>query len=178
MANLHQLLQTMIDKGASDLHITTGSPPQLRIDGQLVPMNLPPLSAAETKQICYSILTDVQKHKFEENDELDLSFGIKGLSRFRANVVTRERPSFSTHRRSTPTRTNGSSWRLSTASVARPHWRSPRTSATCQSARTRAPTVVPVARRVRPLRQRRFGRWLPQCWEWTVSDCRRPCWPR
>ncbi|MHB8174325.1 MAG: type IV pilus twitching motility protein PilT [Nitrospirota bacterium] len=86
MANLHQLLQTMIDKGASDLHITTGSPPQLRIDGQLVPMNLPPLSAAETKQICYSILTDVQKHKFEENDELDLSFGIKGLSRFRANV--------------------------------------------------------------------------------------------
>ncbi len=86
MANLHQLLQTMIDKGASDLHITTGSPPQLRIDGQLVPMNLPPLSAAETKQICYSILTDVQKHRFEENDELDLSFGIKGLSRFRANV--------------------------------------------------------------------------------------------
>ncbi len=86
MANLHQLLQTMIDKGASDLHITTGTPPQLRIDGQLVPMNLPPLSAAETKQLCYSILTDVQKHKFEENDELDLSFGIKGLSRFRANV--------------------------------------------------------------------------------------------
>ncbi len=86
MANLHQLLQTMIDKGASDLHITTGSPPQLRIDGQLVPMNLPPLSAAETKQICYSILTDVQKHRFEEDDELDLSFGIKGLSRFRANV--------------------------------------------------------------------------------------------
>jgi twitching motility protein PilT len=86
MANLHQLLQTMIDKGASDLHITTGSPPQLRVDGKLVPMNLPPLSATETKQICYSVLTDVQKHKFEENDELDLSFGIKGLSRFRANI--------------------------------------------------------------------------------------------
>jgi len=76
----------MIDKGASDLHITTGSPPQLRVDGKLVPMNLPPLSATETKQLCYSVLTDVQKHKFEENDELDLSFGIKGLSRFRANV--------------------------------------------------------------------------------------------
>ena len=86
MANLHQLLQTMIDKGASDLHITTGSPPQLRIDGDLVPLNLPPLSGVETKQLCYSILTDVQKHKFEENDELDLSFGIKGLSRFRANI--------------------------------------------------------------------------------------------
>jgi len=86
MANLHQMLQTLIDKGASDLHITTGSPPQLRIDGELMPMNLPPLTAPETKQLCYSILTDVQKHKFEENDELDLSFGIKGLSRFRANV--------------------------------------------------------------------------------------------
>jgi twitching motility protein PilT len=86
MANLHQLLQAMIDRGASDLHITTGSPPQLRIDGQLVPMDLPPFAAAETKQLCYSILTDVQKHKFEENDELDLSFGIKGLSRFRANI--------------------------------------------------------------------------------------------
>lgn len=85
MANLHQLLQTMIDKGASDLHITTGSPPQLRVDGKLVPMNLPVFGASETKQICYSVLTDVQKHKFEENDELDLSFGIKGLSRFRAN---------------------------------------------------------------------------------------------
>jgi len=86
MANLHQLLQTMIEKGASDLHITTGSPPQLRVDGHLVPMNLPPMTAPETKQICYSVLTDVQKHKFEENDELDLSFGIKGLSRFRANL--------------------------------------------------------------------------------------------
>ncbi|MBI5694457.1 MAG: type IV pilus twitching motility protein PilT [Nitrospirae bacterium] len=86
MANLHQLLQTMIDKGASDLHITTGSPPQLRIDGHLVPMNLPPLGAAETKQLCYSVLTDVQKHKFEESNELDLSFGLKGLSRFRANI--------------------------------------------------------------------------------------------
>src|SRR5512135_2146251 len=86
MANLHQLLQTMIDKGASDLHVTTGSPPQLRIDGQLLPMNLPPLTAPETKQLCYSILTDAQKHRFEEDDELDLSFGIKGLSRFRANI--------------------------------------------------------------------------------------------
>jgi twitching motility protein PilT len=86
MANLHQLLQTMIEKGASDLHITTGSPPQLRIDGKLLPLNAPPLNASETKQLCYSILTDAQKHKFEENHELDLSFGLKGLSRFRCNV--------------------------------------------------------------------------------------------
>jgi len=86
MANLHQLLQTMVKKGASDLHITTGSPPQLRIDGHLVPIQSPPLTAPETKQLCYSILTDSQKHKFEENNELDLSFGVKGLARFRANV--------------------------------------------------------------------------------------------
>src|SRR5512143_2333064 len=86
MANLHQLLKAMVEKGASDLHITTGSPPQLRIDGRLVPLKTPPLTPTDTKQICYSILTDAQKHKFEEENELDLSFGVKGLSRFRSNV--------------------------------------------------------------------------------------------
>ncbi len=86
MPNLHQLLKVMIEKGATDLHITTGSPPQLRIDGRLVPLKSPPLTAPETKQLCYSILTDSQKQKFEENNELDLSFGVKGLSRFRANI--------------------------------------------------------------------------------------------
>jgi twitching motility protein PilT len=86
MANLYQLLQTMIEKGASDLHITTGSAPQIRVDGGLVPLNLPPLMPAETKQLVYSVLTDAQKHKFEEENELDFSFGLKGLSRFRANV--------------------------------------------------------------------------------------------
>jgi twitching motility protein PilT len=88
MANLHQLLKAMIEKGSSDLHITTNSPPQLRIDGKLVPLKMPPLSPPETKQLCYSILTDAQKHKFEENSELDLSFGVRGLSRFRANIFT------------------------------------------------------------------------------------------
>ncbi len=86
MANLHQLLKAMVEKGASDLHITTGSPPQLRIDGELVPLKTPPLTPVDTKQLCYSILTDAQKHKFEEENELDLSFGVKGLSRFRANI--------------------------------------------------------------------------------------------
>ena len=86
MANLHQLLKAMIEKGGSDLHITTSSPPQLRIDGKLQPLKMPPLSPPETKQLCYSVLTDAQKHKFEENNELDLSFGVRGLSRFRANV--------------------------------------------------------------------------------------------
>src|SRR6201997_2319157 len=86
MPNLHQLLKAMVEKGASDLHITTGSPPQLRIDGRLVPLKTPPLTPVETKQLCYSILADAQKHKFEEENELDLSFGVKGLSRFRANI--------------------------------------------------------------------------------------------
>src|SRR5688572_12985550 len=76
----------MIEKGASDLHITTGAPPQLRIDGRLVPLKTPPLTPVETKQLCYSILTDAQKHQFEEDNELDLSFGVKNLSRFRANI--------------------------------------------------------------------------------------------
>ena len=86
MANLHQLLKAMIDKGASDLHLTTGSPPQLRIDGQLVPLRVPPLTPVDTKQLCYSILTDAQKVRFEEDLELDLSFGVKNLARFRANI--------------------------------------------------------------------------------------------
>ncbi len=86
MANMHQLLKAMIEKHASDLHLTTGSPPQLRIDGKLVPLKMPPLSPPETKQLCYSVLTDAQKHHFEENNELDLSFSVQKLSRFRGNV--------------------------------------------------------------------------------------------
>lgn len=86
MANMHQLLKAMIEKGASDLHVTTGSPPQLRIDGKLHPLKMPPLSPQETKQLCYSVLTDAQKHKFEETNELDLSFSVQKLSRFRGNV--------------------------------------------------------------------------------------------
>jgi twitching motility protein PilT len=86
MATIYDLLKVMIEKGASDLHITTGSPPRLRVDGKLIPLDHPPLTPAETKSLCYSILTDNQKHKFEENNELDLSFGVKSLSRFRGNV--------------------------------------------------------------------------------------------
>ena len=86
MADLHQLLKIMIERGASDLHITTGSPPQYRIDGKLTPLNMPQLTAAETKRLCYSVLTDSQRQRFEESNELDLSFGVKGLARFRANI--------------------------------------------------------------------------------------------
>ena len=84
--NLHQLLRAMIEKGASDMHVTTGSPPLLRIDGAIVPLKLPPLSPVETKQLCYSVLTEEQKVQFEKAKELDLSFGVKQLSRFRANI--------------------------------------------------------------------------------------------
>jgi twitching motility protein PilT len=86
MLNFHQLLKDLVERGGSDLHITTNTSPQIRIDGKLTPMDIPPLTPVETKQLCYSILTDSQKHRFEEDNELDLSFGVKGLSRFRGNI--------------------------------------------------------------------------------------------
>ena len=78
--SLHQLLKTMTEMGGTDLHVTTNSAPQIRVDGKLRPLDLPPLSAVETKQLAYSVLTDAQKHRFEESLELDFSFGIKGLA--------------------------------------------------------------------------------------------------
>src|ERR1019366_3723666 len=84
-ATLHQLLKTLVERGGSDLHLTTNSPPMIRVDGDLIPLDYPPLTVPETKQLAYSILTDVQKHRFEEQLELDLSFGVKGLARFRGN---------------------------------------------------------------------------------------------
>lgn len=86
MTTLHELLKQLIEKGASDLHITTGTAPMLRINGDLAALNMPPLTPVQTKQLCYSILTDAQKHRFEEDNELDLSFGVKALARFRANL--------------------------------------------------------------------------------------------
>jgi twitching motility protein PilT len=86
MANLHQLLKILVENNGSDLHITTNTAPQIRVDGKLTPLDFPPLNQIETRQLCYSVLTDAQKHKFEEENELDLSFGVKGLSRFRGNV--------------------------------------------------------------------------------------------
>ncbi len=83
---LNEMLKEMVDQGASDLHITTGSAPQIRIDGVLHPLNHPPLTPTETKQLAYSILTDKQKQALEENLEIDFSFGIRGMARFRANV--------------------------------------------------------------------------------------------
>jgi len=71
--SLSELLKKMLEMNGSDLHITTNSPPQIRVDGTLRPLDMPPFMAAETKQLAYSVLTDAQKHRFEENLELDFT---------------------------------------------------------------------------------------------------------
>jgi twitching motility protein PilT len=87
LVSLSELLKKMTEMGGSDLHITTNSPPQVRVDGHLRQLTeYPLLTASDTKQLAYSVLTDAQKHRFEEQLEIDFSFGIKNLSRFRANV--------------------------------------------------------------------------------------------
>jgi twitching motility protein PilT len=83
---LSDLLKKMLEMSGSDLHISTNSPPQVRVHGHLHPLDLPQLQPNETKQLCYSVLTDSQKHRFEEYLELDFSFGLKGLARFRGNL--------------------------------------------------------------------------------------------
>lgn len=83
---LQQLLKTQAEQNASDLHISVGTPPQLRIHGELCPVKVEPLTAADTEQLCYSILTEDQRRLFEENKEVDLSFSVKGVARFRANI--------------------------------------------------------------------------------------------
>jgi twitching motility protein PilT len=88
---LPELLKRMTDAGGSDLHLTTNSSPQIRVHGHLSPLSeFPPLTPADTKRLAYSVLTDAQKHRFEENLELDFSFGLKGMSRFRANLFNQK----------------------------------------------------------------------------------------
>ncbi len=84
--SIQELLKITVERDASDLHITTHIPPQIRIHGRLIPIDHPPLTPSETKTLVYSLLTDRQKKHFEENLELDFSFGIKKLGRFRGNV--------------------------------------------------------------------------------------------
>ena len=86
MATLPDLLKTLVDLGGSDLHVTTNTPPQVRLHGHLQALDLPPLGPADTKALAYSVLTDAQKKRFEESLELDFSFGIRGIARFRCNV--------------------------------------------------------------------------------------------
>jgi len=86
MVNIQDFLQLMLEAGASDLHITQESPPLIRVHGELKPLAYPPLTATDTRTLCYSILTEAQKKKFEEDSELDFSFAATGVCRFRGNL--------------------------------------------------------------------------------------------
>ena len=83
MVSLRELLEQMVQMGASDLHLTAGSPPVVRVDGKLQRMDYDILTNEETKKIAYSMLNEKQKLKFEQTWELDFSFGIESMSRFR-----------------------------------------------------------------------------------------------
>jgi twitching motility protein PilT len=83
---MHELFEQMNAQNASDLHITAGSPPMIRVHGDVAPLPFEDLTPNTTKQLCYSILTEQQKKKFEEESELDFSFSVAGLSRFRGNL--------------------------------------------------------------------------------------------
>lgn len=86
MLSLRELLEMMVKKNASDLHLTVGVPPVVRVDGKLVKLEADTLTPEMTKKLAYSMMNEKQRLKFEEESELDLSFGIENLSRFRCNV--------------------------------------------------------------------------------------------
>ena len=88
--DIHRLLQTMVEKGASDLHLTVGSAPCLRINGSIYPLKTPPLTPDELELLTYSLLNERQKKQFEETNEIDFSFKWKALSRFRANFYRQQ----------------------------------------------------------------------------------------
>jgi len=88
--NLPDLLKATLELGGSDLHLSLGSPPQVRVDGHLRRLELPDLTADVIKSLAYSVLTDAQKKKFEETWELDLAFGLRGVGRFRCNVFNQK----------------------------------------------------------------------------------------
>ncbi|NUN13262.1 MAG: PilT/PilU family type 4a pilus ATPase [Myxococcales bacterium] len=83
--DIHKLLQTMVETKASDLHLTAGAPPCLRVNGDIYKVKSAPLQPADIQAIAYSVLSEKQKKTFEERNEIDLSFRWKGISRFRAN---------------------------------------------------------------------------------------------
>lgn len=83
---IQQLFKLMVDSNASDLHITSGTSPGIRINGEVTKVKTSPLTGEDTKRLIYQILSEDQKNEFEKKLELDFSFGIKGLARFRANI--------------------------------------------------------------------------------------------
>jgi len=86
MATMHDLLKQMLDLFASDLHLTAGAPPLFRIDGRLLPMSAEKLNPDQILKLSYSVMNEQQKKIFEQKKEVDFSFGVQNLSRFRANV--------------------------------------------------------------------------------------------
>ena len=86
MINLRDLLQEMIEAGASDLHLTAGLPPMVRVDGDVKPTDHEPLTPEQVQGLAYSVLNEEQQKRFEAHKELDFSFGVKGMSRFRGNA--------------------------------------------------------------------------------------------
>src|SRR5207245_4877818 len=84
--HIDDLLRQTVEAKASDLHLTVGVPPMIRIWGKLQPTSQPPLTPEDTFQLTYSMLNTFQKQKFEKNWELDLSYAVTGLGRFRVNV--------------------------------------------------------------------------------------------
>lgn len=104
MLSMDELLKLMAEKNASDLHITVGASPTLRIDGEIVPTPFEKLAPEVCQRLIYSLLTDKQKERFEAASELDLSFGVKGVGRIRMNVF-RQRSSVGAALRSIPDKT-------------------------------------------------------------------------
>ena len=90
MPTLPELLKTAVEIDGSDLHLSIGTPPQVRVHGELRRLSCPELTAADTKTLAYSVLTDAQKKRFEETMELDFSFGIRGVARFRCNMFNQK----------------------------------------------------------------------------------------
>jgi len=104
--DMAELLKLMVDQAASDLHITLGAPPMLRVDGLIIPTAYPKLSSEVCQRLIYSLLTDTQKQRFESMNELDLSFGIKDIGRVRMNVY-RQRGVIAAALRSIPQQIQG-----------------------------------------------------------------------
>jgi len=86
MLSMHDMLKRMGEIQASDLHLTAGSPPLYRVDGSLVPKDTERLTSEQVLKLAYSIMNEVQKKSFEQNKEVDFSFGVQNLARYRANV--------------------------------------------------------------------------------------------
>ena len=91
MISMVQILKTAVREQASDVHITPGAPPALRVQGQIVRLNVDPLSAQHSKELCYTLFTDEQKAKFEEEQDIDFSFSIDDSARFRGHVYYQKR---------------------------------------------------------------------------------------